>query len=86
MLFAGHEPEPLGTNLEPASLRRQQRVHSARSARARALVQDPQSVALDPSPVQRQFSGRKKLSLDEMTIAFKVRSTLKKYNPRKPDK
>ncbi|XP_063041039.1 piggyBac transposable element-derived protein 4-like [Engraulis encrasicolus] len=32
------------------------------------------------------YGPRKQLSLDEMTIAFKGRSTLKLYNPNKPDK
>ena len=32
------------------------------------------------------YSPLKELSLDEMTIAFKGRSTLKCYNPKKPDK
>ncbi|XP_041355399.1 piggyBac transposable element-derived protein 4-like [Gigantopelta aegis] len=32
------------------------------------------------------FVPQKELSLDEMTIAFKERSTLKQYNPKKPDK
>ncbi|KAL2102438.1 hypothetical protein ACEWY4_001606 [Coilia grayii] len=32
------------------------------------------------------YGPRKELSLDEMTIAFKGRSTLKLYNPNKPDK
>lgn len=32
------------------------------------------------------YGPRKELSLDEMTIAFKGRSALKQYNPRKPSK
>ena len=32
------------------------------------------------------FVAQKELSLDEMTIAFKGRSFLKQYNPKKPDK
>uniref|UniRef100_A0A8C9YGA1 PiggyBac transposable element-derived protein domain-containing protein n=1 Tax=Sander lucioperca TaxID=283035 RepID=A0A8C9YGA1_SANLU len=32
------------------------------------------------------YGPRKQLSLDEMTIAFKGKSTLKMYNPNKPDK
>uniref|UniRef100_A0A3Q1EFJ1 PiggyBac transposable element-derived protein domain-containing protein n=1 Tax=Acanthochromis polyacanthus TaxID=80966 RepID=A0A3Q1EFJ1_9TELE len=32
------------------------------------------------------YGPHKELSLDEMTIAFKGRSTLKLYNPKKPDK
>ncbi|XP_014669491.1 PREDICTED: LOW QUALITY PROTEIN: piggyBac transposable element-derived protein 4-like [Priapulus caudatus] len=32
------------------------------------------------------YSPRKELSLDEITVAFKERSTLKQYNPRKLDK
>lgn len=32
------------------------------------------------------YSPTKELSLEEMTIAFKGRSTLKMYNPKKPDK
>ena len=32
------------------------------------------------------FSPRKEVVIDEMTIAFKGRSVLKQYNPKKPDK
>ncbi|KAL1276603.1 hypothetical protein QQF64_036226 [Cirrhinus molitorella] len=32
------------------------------------------------------YGPLKELSLDEMTIAFKGKSTLKQYNPKKPDK
>ena len=32
------------------------------------------------------FSPRKEVAIDEMTIAFKGRSVLKQYNPKKPDK
>ncbi len=32
------------------------------------------------------YGSLKELSLDEMTIAFKRKSTLKQYNPKKPDK
>ena len=32
------------------------------------------------------YQAAKELSLDEMVIAFKGKSTLKQYNPRKPDK
>lgn len=32
------------------------------------------------------YGPRKELSLDEMTVAFKGRSTLKQYYPKNPDK
>ncbi|KAL0149530.1 hypothetical protein M9458_055057, partial [Cirrhinus mrigala] len=32
------------------------------------------------------YGPLKELPLDEMTIAFKGKSTLKQYNPKKPDK
>ena len=35
---------------------------------------------------EAMYGPEKELSLDEMTIAFKGRHTLKQYNPKKPDK
>ena len=43
-------------------------------------------IKLVVSKFPKYYQATRELSLDEMTIAFKGRSTLKQYNPNKPDK